>query len=386
MVKPSRVLYVHQYFKTPSQGGGIRSYILAKSLVQKGIEVVVITSHNEQHYLKANVEGIEVHYLPIPYSNHLSFPKRIFAFIRFVLKSIFLVHKIRAIDLCYVMTTPLSTGIIALYVKYVKRISYVFEVGDLWPSVPVQMGIIKNRLLKYMLFSFEHLLYRKANAVVALSPAIASYVNDLLPQKKVVSIPNIASLDYFDTHIKKTSVFRIGYFGTAGKANKLIFLLYAAKEARTRCLNVHFDIMAEGAELAKIKQESRNMSLTNVSFFEYGGKEKVKESLALCQAIYISFADVPILNTGSPNKLFDGLAAGKLIIINFDGWIKALIEEHECGFSYSSNKADEFVDKLNVFLKDENKLSRYQENARRLAHQFSEENAAKALFQLISQL
>ena len=386
MDRPSKVLYVHQYFKTPSEGGGIRSYHLAKSLVQKGIEVVMITSHNAPTYLQKNVEGIQVHYLPVPYSNHLSFTRRIVAFLRFILKSIYLIHKVKQVDLCYVMTTPLSTGVIALYARYIKRIPYVFEIGDLWPSVPVQMGVIKNKVLVSVLFSFEKLVYRQAKAIVALSPAIADYIQSLVPQKKISCIPNIASTTYFDTYTEEGGCFRIGYFGTAGMANKLVFLLAAAKAAKVASLHVHFDVMAEGAELTFIKEEKERMNLTNLSFYEYGSKQKVKERLSLCQAIYISFADVPMLATGSPNKLFDGLSAGKLIIINFEGWIKTLIEEHQCGFSYHPHKTEEFVKKLSVFLSNQDKLLMYQKNARELASCYSEENAAKKLYLLINSL
>jgi len=383
MGSPSKVVYVHQYFKTPSEGGGIRSYHLAKSLVQKGIEVVMITSHNAPSYLQKKVEGIHVHYLPIPYSNHLSFTKRILAFVRFMFKSIYLLHKVKQVDVCYVMTTPLSTGVIALYAKFVKRIPYIFEIGDLWPSVPVQMGVIRNKLLTSFLFFFEKLVYRQARAIVALSPAIADYIQALVPQKEIRCIPNIASTAFFDTHIADDGCFRIGYFGTAGMANKLVFLLAAAKQAKEKSLNVHFDIMAEGAELTFIKEEKEKMNLTNLSFFSYGGKEKVKERLLLCQAIYISFADIPLLATGSPNKLFDGLSAGKLIIINFEGWIKKLIEENECGFSYNPHHPDEFVQELIIFLRDRDKLMTYQENARALAMHYSEENAANKLYELM---
>jgi len=33
------ILYIHQYFKTPDEGGSTRSYYLAKGLVDNGYEV-----------------------------------------------------------------------------------------------------------------------------------------------------------------------------------------------------------------------------------------------------------------------------------------------------------------------------------------------------------
>ena len=68
-------------------------------------------------------------------------------------------------------------------------------------------------------------------------------------------------------------------------------------------------------------------------------------------AVYVSFKDVKVLGTGSPNKFFDSLAAGKLTIINFDGWIKQLITKNKCGFHHNPHSSTAFVRKLKVFVK-----------------------------------
>jgi glycosyltransferase involved in cell wall biosynthesis len=76
---------------------------------------------------------------------------------------------------------------------------------------------------------------------------------------------------------------------------------------------------------------------------------------------------VPVLETGSPNKYFDGLAAGKLIIVNFGGWIREEIERNGCGVFISSDSPVDFVTRITPFLKDETLLRQHQQEARRLA-------------------
>ena len=39
-----RLIYLHQYFKFPDETGGTRSYDLATSFINKGIDVVVVTA------------------------------------------------------------------------------------------------------------------------------------------------------------------------------------------------------------------------------------------------------------------------------------------------------------------------------------------------------
>jgi len=122
-----KILYIHQYFKTPQDGGCIRSYHLAKGLIAAGHEVTMITAYNGSSYKVEQIEGIEVHYLPIPYDNSFGFLQRVKSFFSFFRNAIRLAGKARGTQLAYVMTTPLSTACIALYLRFFRRIPYYFE-------------------------------------------------------------------------------------------------------------------------------------------------------------------------------------------------------------------------------------------------------------------
>ncbi len=150
-----KILYIHQYFRTPEEGGAIRSYYLAKGMVDNGIEVEMITSHNKRYEEVKNIEGIKVHYLPVFYQNELGFGKRIIAFYRFMKLVRRKARAIKNVDLCYATSTPLTIGLSALKIKKELGIPYYFEVRDLWPEAPVQLGIIKNRFIKLYLERLE---------------------------------------------------------------------------------------------------------------------------------------------------------------------------------------------------------------------------------------
>jgi glycosyltransferase involved in cell wall biosynthesis len=369
-----KVLYIHQYFKIPSEGGSIRSYYLAKELVKKGIDVEVITAHDYPKYELKNIEGVKVHYLPVYYKHELSYRNRVFAFLKFTFLAIRKSMKIKGVDVCYVMTTPLTTGLIALWNKLFLRRPYIFEVGDLWPSVPVDMGIIKNTIFKKLMFSFEKYFYQNSVGIVALSSGIADYIKIIVPNKPIEVITNVADTDFFHLEEKKERLkkqfgikneFVISYSGTLGAANHLEYLLEAAQACAG--LNVKFLILGKGAEADKLKRIQKEKSLTNLTFLPHADKEVVREVLNVSDAVYISFNDIESLHTGSPNKLFDGLAAGKLIIINFGGWIKTLLQTNDAGFSYNPNNTKAFTEKLLLFITNKEILKSFQKNSRQLA-------------------
>src|SRR5258708_23201299 len=164
-----KVLILHQHFKTPETGGAIRSYYLAKALVDRGIETIVITGSHEKKYKRESLEGIEVHHLPIAYENAFGFSKRSLSFLIYVWKSTRLARKIPGIDICYAISTPLTVGLAALSLKRKAKLPYIFEVGDLWPDAPVQMGFAKNYFFVSMFFRLEKTIYQNTNSVVALS-------------------------------------------------------------------------------------------------------------------------------------------------------------------------------------------------------------------------
>jgi glycosyltransferase involved in cell wall biosynthesis len=367
-----KLLYIHQYFKTPSEGGSLRSYYLATALVKAGFEVVMLTAHNKSCKKKCNIDGIQVIYLPVLYLNELSFKSRIVAFLKFTLLAIIESIKQRNIDLCYVMTTPLTTGFIALFNRYFLRRSYVFEVGDLWPAVPIEMNIVNGKLNRAILHGLERLFYQKAKGLVGLSDPIVSHLKSIAPNRPTTILCNISNCkEYISRSKNELSIknyqlknqFVISYTGTFGLANDLEKIVNWAEEIAD--LPIKILLIGDGAEKEKIKKLIHLKELTNLMVYDAMSKADILEIVSASDAMLVSFADYPILHTGSPNKFFDALAAGKLVITNFGGWIGELIEAHKCGIV--ANNASEFRSQIQSFIASEEKLSNYQSNAHKLA-------------------
>lgn len=383
-----RVLYVHQYFNTPAEGGCIRSYHLARGLVAAGHDVALITAHNGPE--KAlTIDGVNVHYLNVPYANKYGFVRRVWAYLNFVQQT---KRKVRELDLsfdlAYVMTTPLTTGLIALHLKETYNIPYYFEVGDLWPEAPIKMGAIKSGFLKRMLYRFEKKCYFEALKVIALSPAIRNYIEATSPETNVYVVTNIADVSRFEpTHklqyFSSEQPLHIGYIGTFGAANDLTTLLRVAKVCADQQLPVRFTLMGAGGQYDRIQRKAT--ALPNMTVKPFGNTEAVCKLMDELDACYVSFKNLEILNTGSPNKFFDGLAAGKLIITNFGGWIRNLIEKHQCGFYHDPSSPDDFVKKIRGFIDNPHLLHTYQKNARTLAENYySKELQVQKLLNIMS--
>lgn len=379
-----KVLILHQHLKTPETGGALRSYYLAKALVDARIEVVFITGWNEKKYEIRNVDGIEVHYLPIAYDNAFGFASRSLSFIRFAFRSYSIARKIKDVSVCYAISVPLTIGLPAIWLKKDKKIPFIFEVGDLWPEAPIQLGFITNSFFKAFLYRIEKWIYRQADSIVALSEPIRNSILKKVPGKKVHLIPNMADCAFYVPIKNKEGIghpdsnrealsdainekFVVSYIGATGIANGLDYFLECARNSAKANLPIHFILAGDGAQLQHLKKSAQQLALSNITFTGLVNRDQVNEIMKVTDAIFVCYKNVPILETGSPNKYFDGLAAGKLIINNFGGWIKNEIEETKCGTSLDPKHPTDFVRKIEPFLHERKLLTAYQASSRQLA-------------------
>ena len=369
-----KVLILHQHFKTPQGGGAIRSYYLAKALIESGTRTVVITAHNGTGHITKDVEGIEVHYLPVPYDNRFGFYRRVLSFYRFVLKSVRVAAQHRDADVCYAISTPLTTGLAARWIARKFKVPYIFEVGDLWPDAPVEMGFIRNPVIKSLLFRMEKMIYKEAASIVALSEPIRAAILRKIPGRRVDVIPNMADTEFFQPEEKQpelessfgvTGKLVVSYIGALGVANGLDYLLECAAASQRAELPVHFLICGDGAMSGTLKESAHKLGLLNLTFIPFQNRQGVRQIMNVTDANFVSYLPVKILETGSPNKYFDGLAAGKLTIINFGGWIEDEIERERCGIRLAH--AEDFVGAITPFLNERALLARYRAAARALA-------------------
>jgi glycosyltransferase involved in cell wall biosynthesis len=371
-----KVLLIHQFYNTPASGGAVRSYYLANALVEKGIEVVVMTTHNQPSVEKKIDEGIAIHYLPVDYNNRFGFFKRIYSFWLFVWHIVKYAGQFRDADVVYAISTPLTTGIAAMWIKLRYKIPYYFEVGDLWPEAPVQMGFIKNPVLKAILYKMERRIYKKSIAVVALSQPIQEAIEKAAPGKKVYQIPNMADTNFYNPETKRPELeqrfgvqgkFVISYIGTLGLANGLEYIVHSAQHAQKENLNIHFLLCGDGKEYDDLQRMIQDKKLTNISLTGFLNREAVREVLNVTDAVLVSYKNLPVLETGSPNKYFDGLASGKLMVVNVGGWMKEELSQHACGIATDPKNPADLIDQIKPFLTDSARLKNYQQNARRLA-------------------
>jgi len=374
-----KILYLHQYFKTPEEPGGTRSYWNSLELIKNGHDVTVIrySSYNKKRIERSEYDGITIITIKLNYSQSMGIMSRLKSFVDFMLRSTIVALKEKNVDLVISTSTPLTIGFPALVLRKFRKIPYLFEVRDLWPEVPIQMGGLKNKFAIKLALWFERSIYKNAEHIVALSPGMKDGVIKVgTSENKVTMIPNMSKIDKFwprepsTTLMKelniKESTFKIIYFGAMGEANAIEYILDTA-ELLKEYTDIEFLFIGNGAKQKIIEDRIVSDNMHNVSFLGLFSMEKTSEIVNFCDVSLVTFSNIPILATNSPNKLFDSLSAGKPIIVNSSGWTKKLVEDHECGIFVDPESPQDFVEKLIQLKNAPELLQKMGINSRKLA-------------------
>ena len=145
-----RILYFHQYFATRRRSTATRSYELARRLVEAGHVVTVVTSganladggsmvsqaprrSTARFVSRRTVDGIDLVIFRVPYSNYLSYTRRLGAFVAFTLAASVAGAALPAPDVVFATSTPLTIAIPGMIAQRLKA-PLVFEIRDLWPA------------------------------------------------------------------------------------------------------------------------------------------------------------------------------------------------------------------------------------------------------------
>lgn len=343
--------------------------------------MTVITGNSESKHEPGRFDrdGIDVIYVPNLYNNSQTKIQKLWSFVKFIFQSISIASKEKNVDIVYATSTPLTIGAVALALRALKGWHYVFEVRDLWPEFPIQVGAVRNPLLIWILRKFEKCIYKRSEHIVTLSPGMQEgVVKAGTPIERTSMIPNMSKPDIFYPHNVNMDVasrfhldlskFNVIHFGMLAVANGLEYVVNAALELKKMGNeDINFIFMGEGAMEPVLKKFCEDNDLTNVHFLGNHPVGVVAEVTNCCDASITSFKDLPILATNSPNKFFDSLSAGRPIIVNSAGWTKDLVEQENCGFYVDVKSPRMLAEKLIEYKEQMNLLDTWGRNARRLS-------------------
>lgn len=382
------ILYFHQHFSTPSGASGIRSYEMARRLVHHGHQVTMVCGSYSggktgldgpfaRGRRTGDVNGIRVVEFDLSYSNSAGFLQRTWLFLKFALSSVGLVLTERY-DRVFATTTPLTAGIPGILARWLCGRPFIFEVRDLWPELPREMGVITNPLILGLMSVLEWASYRSAHRCIALSPGIADGIARLgVPRERIALVPNGCDIEIFASaeaprwrpEVVRDSDLMAIFAGTHGMANGLDAVLDAAGVLKARGRDdIRLILIGDGQLKPRLMERAAAERLDNVVFHAPVDKKALSGLLASADLGLQCLANIPAFYYGtSPNKFFDYIAAGLPVLNNYPGWLADQVRTHDCGLVVPPDNPTAFADALEQAAGDRIALKRMGANGASLA-------------------
>jgi glycosyltransferase involved in cell wall biosynthesis len=358
------ILLINHYAGSTRHGMEFRPFYMAREWVRAGHKVqIVAASHSHiranqpklnEPVLDENIEGVDYRWYATPayQGNGVGRVKNMLSFMWALWRDAVRLTKDFGPDVVIASSTyPMDIWPARRIAKLAKA-KLVFEVHDLWPLSPMELGGM-SKWHPFILWvqMAEDYAYRHADKVVSMLPKTLEYMRSRgMAAYKFIHVPNGINEEEWaqplplpsevQSHMDRLRSLNlpiVGYAGTYGLANALDVLLDAAVPLNGRAQIV---LVGTGPEhdrlLARVTQEG----LTNVTMLASVPKQAVPSFLAAIDIAYIGWHPNPLYRFGiSPNKLMDYMMAGKPVVHSVRAGNDP-VAEAGCGITVNPGDAD----------------------------------------------
>lgn len=341
-----KIVYFYQYFTTPKGSYGTRVYEFTKRWVEKGHDVTVVTSVYAKSDIRASgfienqvIDGINVKIINVSIDNKQSKLKRIISFVKYMATSCWFALTLKA-DIVISSSGPITVGLPGLVAHYLRGRKFVFEVRDLWPEVAVELGMLHNKTLIRLSYWFEKRCYKASSRIITLSPGMEADIKNRFELSNITTVTNAANLDLFGT--KDVTPDKEGmepmsyaiYNGNIGEVNNSYWLYNAAGILQERGRSdIKIVLVGDGQQREELQEKAKAEGVNNFILPGLLPKRDLVKKIQNALVSLVPLKGARILDTSSPNKFFESMAAGVPVVQNTLGWINDYITENKVGFT-----------------------------------------------------
>ena len=338
-----RVLILNQYALPAAEAGITRHGDIGAELVRRGHDVTVVASDfdylSRQPTQRGGKSGVTSHDgVKFVWARTGAYVandrRRVASMVRYAMSATRAgLGNRAALDVVVGSSPQPLAPLAASVVARLRRVPWVFEARDIWPSALVDMGALaRNGLTHRALERLERFFYNSSNAVVSVPPRGSLRLEELgIDPAKCVHIPNAASTavtevgpipDTLDQLIQEADRrFVLVYTGAIGVMQDFANVLAAIAQLRESRPDLYRQllvlIVGGGVAAASTAQNAADPALDHVHVHAAVAKPAVRSLLLKADACLLTLAPADVFRYGvSPNKLFEYFAAAKPVLIS----------------------------------------------------------------------
>ena len=285
--------------------------------------------------------------------------------------------KIKNGDAIYIGSTPPINGLLAAFLKKIKRLPMVYNLQDIFPDSLACAGLVKcGGVLWKIGRIIENTTYRNADRIIVISDDFKKNIMAKgVPEEKIVVVYNwvdenavvpIAKDEniLYDELCINREKFTVVYAGNFGHAQNIDVTIATAERLKD-VDDIQFLMFGTGGLVEDYKKIAQEKGLKNMYFFPLQPVEKVSQ-------VY-SIGDLGIvackkgLGKGAfPSKTWSIMSAGTPVIANYDDDtdLERLIKDNGIGVFSAADDSEQMAERIMEMYYNRELCAEYGRNAR----------------------
>jgi putative colanic acid biosynthesis glycosyltransferase WcaI len=381
-----RWLVLTQYYPPEIGAPQIRLRCLVRELRRLGKQVSVLTAmpnypagrifegYRGRFSCREQIDGVEVRRTWVYAATGKAAFARLLNYCSFAVTALASVLLGRRPDVIFVEAQPLPLGVVALLMKYVRGVPYVYNVPDLQVDVARELGFLRRRFLLRLAEKAENLFLKNAWRVTTVTHHFMKHFESRgVPPDRIMFLPNGADTDFLQPrepsreylndwklHGKKTFV----YVGTHAYYHGLDTLVAAAEILKTDP-DIRIVMVGDGPERARIRALAREKGLENIVFAQVP-YERTDHLYSVAYAAVATLRNVPVAKGMRLSKIFPALSCGVPVVYSGMGEAADLLIGHSCGVIVPPEDSVALADVMRSLARNSDLRDRLATNGRRL--------------------
>jgi colanic acid biosynthesis glycosyl transferase WcaI len=402
-----RILILVNSFPPEIRSASHLFYELSESLVYMGHQVVVVTGfpsytlekvdqkYKGRLFLREKMNGIDVVRLAtFPFPRSMPFARALdHSLISLVLSLGGLISGKQDVVLAY--SPPLTLGLSGYFLSRAKRMSFIFNMQDIYPQCLIDIGILKNPALIKFFRAMENWIYKKADYITVHSEGNRQY---LLSKKSAADgisvIPN-----WVDTNLIKPSSkfnrfrqengidskFVVSFAGVMGYAQGLDTVIDSASLLE-QYNDVLFLLVGDGVKKQELQEKSQALKLDNIRFLPMQPRELYPLVLAASDVCLVTLKrglKTPVV----PAKLLSIMASGRPVVASVElaGDTPKIVKAANCGYCVEPGEPEKLAQAILDLYKNPSLRNQFGRNGRLYAERhFSRDTCVKEYERIFS--
>lgn len=352
-----RLLIVSQYFWPE----GFRINDLVKTLVEKGIDVDVLTGkpnypegrlypgYRAWGWKTGEWHGATIFRVPLLPRGAQSAVQLGLNYLCFIFSSLLSspwLLRGRRYDAIFVYgVSPIFQAIPAIFLRWLKRTPMIIWVQDLWPESLQATGYVRNPRILAEVARLVRLIYRCADLLLVQSRAFLPIVASMAPGKQILYYPNSVEQAFSSPSLADLpdipaldQGFPIVFAGNIGAAQAVEVIVEAALLLKNYP-EIRFVVIGQGSRRDWMLRQISLHGLTNLHLPGRYPVDTMPGLMRKAGALLVSLSDEAIFAATVPNKVQAYMASGRPILASLNGEGARLVMEAQAGLAAPAGDA-----------------------------------------------